>query len=346
MTPSIPVLDVAGFTRDPTSSAGQDFVEDLGGALHEIGFVYLTGHGVEPALEQRLLEVSRRFFALPEAERRRIAIEHSAAFRGYTILGDERTNGASDWRDQLDVGPEQLAPDDPAVLPAWHRLRGPNQWPESLPEMAAIVLEWLAAVERLGLTTLRAVALALGQPIDAFDDGFVPRSDVHAKIIRYPSQESPARSPGGQGVGLHHDSGISTFILQDGTGGLQVQVGDDFVDADPIEGTYVMNLGEMMQSATGGYLRATPHRVLSPSDGSERLSAALFFNPRFETRFPAIELPQAMRSSPSRPGGSDADPIHELFGENNLKIRLRSHPDVAARHYADVLAGESSWPRR
>lgn len=335
MGPSIPVLDVGGFARDPSSTAGAAFVEDLGRALHDIGFVYLTGHGIEPALEHRLLDVSRCFFDLPEPERRAIAIEHSAAFRGYTILGDERTNGASDWRDQLDVGPEQPAPADPEILPAWLRLRGPNQWPESLPEMSSIVLDWLEAVEMLGLTTLRAMALALGQRIDIFDDGFVPASDVHAKIIRYPSRHRATDSD--QGVGLHHDSGISTFILQDGTGGLQVQVGDHFVDATPIEGTYVMNLGEMMQAATGGYLRATPHRVVSPTDGAERLSVALFFNPRFETRFPAIELPESLRRAGEESNAEEAgDPIHELFGENNLKIRLRSHPDVAARHYRDV----------
>ena len=340
MGPSIPVLDVDGFASDPDGPAGRTFVSELGQALHEIGFAYLSGHGIDPALEQRLFDVSRRFFDLPEPERRELAIGNSAAFRGYTILGDERTNGRADWRDQLDVGPEQTPPDDPLALPAWRRLRGPNQWPESLPEMKPIVLEWLAAVERLGLTTLRALALALGQPIDAFDDGFVPDSDVHAKIIRYPARLHSRGDE--QGVGLHHDSGISTFILQDRTGGLQVGVGDDFIDAVPVDGTYIMNLGEMMQSATGGYLRATPHRVVSPSSSEDRISAALFFNPRFESRFPPIELPESLRRDlGDRVQSNPQNPIHELFGENNLKIRLRSHPDVAARHYADVEPSDS-----
>lgn len=336
MGPSIPVLDLAGFVRDPLGPAGRSFVADLGQAFHDIGFVYLSGHAIDPTLERRLMDVSRRFFALPEDERRALAIENSAAFRGYTILGDERTNGRSDWRDQLDLGPEQRPPDDPVALPPWRRLRGPNQWPASIPEMSSVVLEWLSAVESLGITTLRALALALGQPLNAFDDGFVPDSDVHAKIIRYPA--SPRESSRGQGVGLHHDSGFSTFILQDEVGGLQVQVGDELIDAVPMSGTYVMNLGEMMESATGGYLRATPHRVVSPPPGVERVSAALFFNPRFESRFPPIRLPESLRrATPARPAHRPDDPIHELFGENNLKIRLRSHPDVAARHYADVV---------
>ena len=336
MGTSIPVLDLEPFERDPQSTAGRAFVEDLAEALHGIGFVYLTGHGVDPTLERRLLDVTRRFFELPEAERRAIAIERSAAFRGYTILGDERTNGLPDWRHQLDVGPEQPAPADPRVTPAWLRLRGPNQWPQSLPDMATTVLEWMEAVERLGLTTLRAMALALGQAIDAFDDGFVPHSDVHVKLIHYPAQPAAARED--QGVGMHHDSGLSTFILQDDVGGLQVRVDDTLVDAAPMPGTYVMNLGEMMQSATGGFLRATPHRVVSPPPGVDRISAAVFFNPRFESTFPPITLPEPLRRRvrSGTPGRAD-DPIHERFGDNNLKIRLRSHPDVAARHYADVL---------
>ena len=336
MVRSIPVLDLAAFGADPHSASGQDFVGDLGQALHDVGFVYLTGHGIDPALERRLLGVAQEFFELPDAERRAIAIENSAAFRGYTILGDERTNGSSDWRDQLDIGPEQAAPDEPLAHPAWLRLRGPNQWPTRLPHMAPTALEWMTEVERVALTTLRAMALALGQPIDAFDAGFVPHSDVHVKLIHYPAQ--PPDSAADQGVGLHHDSGLSTFILQDDVGGLQVQVDGELVDAPPLLGTYVMNLGEMMQSATDGYLRATPHRVISPPTGAERLSAALFFNPRFESRFPPITLPERF-AAPARSGVTvrDDDPIHELFGENNLKIRLRSHPDVARRHYADVL---------
>ena len=82
---------------------------------------------------------TRAFFELPVAEREALAIVNSPYFRGYTVLGDERTKGASDWREQLDVGLEERAatvgPDDPP----WRRLRGPNQWPESLPALREAV---------------------------------------------------------------------------------------------------------------------------------------------------------------------------------------------------------------
>lgn len=352
---SLPILDIGAFVADPTSSTARAFVADLLAAAHGPGFVYLTGHGVAPRLDADLFVAAQQFFALPEDERRELAIVNSAAFRGYTVLGDERTNGKGDWRDQLDLGPEDVAPVLAEGDPSWLKLRGPNQWPTSLPGLRHATLAWMQAMDAVGLAALRALALGLGQTIDHFDAGFVPDSDVHLKIIRYPAVSAsiggtgepgergePAETGGpgelGQGVGLHQDTGLLTFILQDDVGGLQVQLGDHMVDAPRVEGAYLMNLGEMLQTATDGYLRATPHRVISPAGGRERLSIAYFFNPRFELEFPPVELPPALAAE--APGADQvlADAaLTTLFGENNLKTRLRSHPDVAARHYPEVV---------
>ncbi len=330
----IPTIDLTPIRRDPASVAAASVAGQLREACHGPGFAYLTGHDVDPDVEKELWAVSRAFFDLPDDERQALAIGNSPAFRGYTILGDERTGGVSDWRDQLDLGPEQAAP-APDAQPPWLRLRGPNQWPTSLPRMQATVTTWMDQMEVLGLTALRALAIGLGQPSDRFDHGFEPNSDAHVKIIRYPSPHGDTDT--GQGVGLHHDSGLLTFILQDDVGGLQVQLGDRLVDVEPIDGAYVMNLGEMLQTATSGYLRATPHRVQSPPAGRQRLSIAYFFNPRFESRFDPVSLPPKLAAeAPGAGQGMFDDPVYTLFGENNLKIRLRSHPDVATRHYTDV----------
>ena len=329
----LPVLDLSAFRADPMSDDAGQFVTALLQAAHDVGFVYLTGHGVDPAIDDAIFRAGREFFALPEAERRALAIENSPAFRGYTILGDEVTNGRSDWRDQLDLGPEQPAPRLVDGDPAWLRLRGPNQWPSSLPAMAPAVLSWMAAMDDVGLAALRALAVGLGLPIDHWDSGFVPESDVHLKIIRYPA--SSAESPRDQGVGLHSDTGLLTFILQDDVGGLQVEINDTLIDAPAIPGTYLMNLGEMLETATDGYLKATPHRVVSPSAGQDRLSVAYFFNPRYELPFERVALPADLASEAP---GADHDGVGlRVFGENNLKTRLRSHPDVARRHYADLI---------
>ncbi len=336
--PALPVLDIAPFLADPMSEGGRQFCQNITDVCHEIGFTHIVGHGIAPKLETDLFDVAREFFDLPEASRTELAIANSAAFRGYTLLGDENTAGGQDWRDQLDLGPEQEAPEPGYEGPAYLRLRGPNQWPAELPHMAETTLNWFDEMNELGLNCLRALGMGLGQPIDFFDHFFEP-ADLHAKIIRYPAGDRPTD----QGVGRHHDSGLLTFILQSDVPGLQVELNGEMITVEPTDGSYVMNLGAMMQAATNGYLRATPHRVIAPTGGEARLSVAFFFNPAFESVFEPIELPPHLAEL-SNPDLVDlkGEAIHTLFGENNLKVRLRSHPDVARRHYADLLPTDPS----
>ena len=330
----LPLLDISSFLNNPNSASASTFVDELRDACHKPGFCYLAGHGIEAAMESAMMRHARSFFSLPEQERRRIQIANSPHFRGYTILGDERTQKISDWRDQLDVGPEESAEELTARDPAWLKLRGPNQWPEALPGMSTSVLAWMEQMNNLGLAVTRALALGLGQSMNHFDDSLLPRPDPHIKIIRYPAQQ--ATSDTGQGVGLHHDSGLLSFIFQDDIGGLQVLIDNELVDATPKPNTYILNLGEMMQMVSSGYLSATKHRVASPPAGKERISIAYFYNPKFEAVFKPVELPPNLKNL--APGGQNPDPddpVHAVFGENNLKIRLRAHPDVAAAHYSD-----------
>lgn len=322
---SLPVIDLAA----------PDCVRELRDACHGPGFCYIAGHGVPAELDQMVMQRAAEFFALPAAQKNALAIANSPHFRGYTAVGGEQTKGVSDRREQLDVGPEEAAADVGSGDPAWRRLRGPNQWPASLPELEKAVHAWMQAIDRVGLAVLRALALGLGQPADHFDKFVRPRGDPHLKLMRYPSR--PATDDTDQGVGLHHDSGLVSFVLQDEVGGLQVQLGAELVDVEPRPDTYVMNLGEMLQAATSGYLKATPHRVVSPPAGRERLAIAYFFHPRLDAAFLPISLPPELAGRIR--GGQNADPsdpVFETFGDNYLKIRLRAHRDVARAHYSDI----------
>jgi isopenicillin N synthase-like dioxygenase len=223
-------------------------------------------------------------------------------------------------------------PDDPP----WLRLRGPNQWPSALPELRVVITRWMDAMAGVGRDVLRALALALGQPIDHFEPVVTPDPEVLVKIIRYPA--APAAGDDDQGVGAHHDSGLLTFIHQDDVGGLEVLRDEQFVAVPYRRGAYVLNLGEMLQLATDGFLRATKHRVVSPPAGRERVSVAYFFNPCMEATLEPIVLPAELAAR--APGGQNAnpnDPVFATYGENWLKFRLRSHPDVAERHHADLV---------
>jgi isopenicillin N synthase-like dioxygenase len=334
---TLPVVDLEPFVANPVSAAAGECVERLRAACHGPGFCYIAGHGIPDTLDAAVMRCAREFFALPAAEKNALAIASSPHFRGYTAAGGERTRGQSDWREQLDLGPEEAAAVVAPGEPPWRRLRGPNQWPASLPAMRGTVLEWMRAMDRVGLAVLRALAVGLGQPIDHFDGVVLPRGDPHLKIIRYPGRPAPEAS--GQGVGMHHDSGLVSFVLQDEVGGLQVELAGRLVDVEPRPGAYVMNLGEMLQAATDGYLKATPHRVESPPPGTGRLSVAYFFHPRLDASFAPIDLPEELAGQVR--GGQNADPgdpVFATFGDNYLKIRLRSHPDVARLHYADLPA--------
>ena len=140
---------------------------------------------------------------------------------------------------------------------------------------------------RVGLTLLRAWAVALGQPADVFDEAFDDRPSTLLKIVRYPGRPE---GPAGQGVGSHKDACVLTLLLvEPATAGLQVQYQNGWLDAPPLPGAFVVNIGELLEVATNGYLNATLHRVLSPAPGTDRISVPFFYNPsRSRPRFPVL----------------------------------------------------------
>jgi isopenicillin N synthase-like dioxygenase len=314
-------------------------------AAHEVGFCYLTGHQIPAALPAQVLEAARSLFALPEADKDAIAMVHSPHFRGYTRLGGELTRGQVDWREQIDIGPQRppiAGPGKPDYL--W--LQGPNQWPASLPKLPGIIDEWDAALSGVARTLLRHWAASLGSPPDVFDSAFADAPATLIKLIRY-----PARAASSQGVGPHKDSGVLTLLLAEpGTRGLQVRRRGcpDWIDVPGVDGAFVVNIGELLEVATGGYLRATEHRVnleSAESKGAERISIAYFFNPRLDAQVPMLSLPDELAArAQSRP--DPTDPIYSVYGRNAWKSRLRAHPDVAAAHGYAVgrLNGENSFP--
>ncbi|MEM7563168.1 MAG: 2-oxoglutarate and iron-dependent oxygenase domain-containing protein, partial [Pseudomonadota bacterium] len=259
----LPILDIAGFLQDPKNESSDVFCDELVKTCHEVGFFYLTGHGINIEQNQNLLKLAKRFFELPESDRRAIAIGNSPQFRGYTILGDERTQGKSDWRDQIDIGPEGEALKLTRQDPSWLKLLGPNQWPAGLPEMPDQVNRWAEKMRQLSMELFRALAMGLGQPYHYFDHLMDPNPYFRIKISRYPTQTDPATAK--QGLGLHHDSGLFTFIIQNGVSGLQVERDGQLQTIEPVEGAFIVNLGEMFQIATRGYLKATRHQVVSPA---------------------------------------------------------------------------------
>ena len=329
---TLPILDLSQLDESPEAAAR--FRDDLRAATHDVGFFYLTGTGVTPELEARLHRTAREFFELDEADKLAIENLNSPQFRGYTRIGGERTQGKVDWREQIDIGPERDVVTDPEA-PDFARLIGPNLWPDAQPELREVATKWQEHLAGVARKLLRAWALALGAPETYFDEHFGEPSTL-LKIVRYPGTDEPEP---GQGVGAHKDSGVLTLLwVEPGKGGLQVQRGGEWGEAPPGEGAFVVNIGEMLEYATGGYLIATNHRVISPRAPGDRISVPYFFNPALDSRLPLIELPADLAAHARGVTQDPTNPIHALYGENALKSRLRAHPDVAERWHADLLA--------
>ena len=335
----LPILDIADYLKNTTSNGALEFVDKLRETCHGPGFFYLVGHGIDQQHNDAALEIANAFFKLPEADRVALAIRNSPGFRGYTLLKQEMTNGQIDWRDQIDIGPEEQAPTLLPEDPPWLRLRGPNQWPQNLPSMSTTIGSWMDQMQPIGLALMRALAQGLGQNPHCFDDRMTPDPYTRVKIIRYPAQ--PEHGGSGQGLGLHNDTGLITLILQDAIPGLQVMSEGQLVDVKPMPGAFVVNLGEMLQSATNGYLRATKHQVVSPPPGQQRISIAYFVNPRLDAKFEPLQLPAELSAQAS--GGQNEDPnnpVFSTFGANTLKTRMRSHPDVKAAFYNEITLSQ------
>jgi len=335
---ALPTLDLSQL--DGTPQQRQAFLDELRHAARDVGFFYLTGHGIDAELLRQVQDHARQFFALPDSEKTAVGMINSPHFRGYNRAASEITRGQPDQREQFDLGAERDVLPLNADSPVWARLQGPNQWPQALPQLKPLLLDWQQAMTHMSLRLLRAFAQALALPEDAFDRLYGDKPNEHVKLMRYPGQASSASN---QGVGAHKDSGFLSFLLQDQQAGLQVEIEEGrWIDALPRDNTLVVNIGELLELATNGYLRATVHRVVSPPEGSERLSIAFFLGAQLDAVVPLYPLPTVLLREARGPASDPLNPLFRDVGWNYLKGRLRSHPDVARRFYADALLPETA----
>lgn len=324
---NLPVLDLSLWLAKGQSR--QHFLQQLAQASREVGFFYLTGHGIAIEQQQHILDLAKTFFALPDADKQAVQMVKSPHFRGYTRLGGELTQGQVDQREQFDIMNEQQVLAPSAETPAWQGLVGPNQWPAALPMMQSTLLNWQQQLSDLTVTLLEAFAAVLQQPENAFADTVADGPYTHMKLIRYPGSDTAQK----QGVGAHKDPGYLTLVLQDQHSGLEVLTDKGWVGAAPLAGAFVVNIGELLELASNGYLKATLHRVVSPPAGIERLSCAFFMAAQLDATVPLLNLPAALAAEAKGPASDPNNPLFYQVGENVLKGRLRSHPDVAQQHY-------------
>lgn len=340
---SVPILD---YTLLSSPTTRPEFIAQLRHAFINVGFLYLSNPPVAPADIAAVIDYAPKLFTLPEEAKERVRMVHSPHFFGYSRLGAEITKGRTDNREQFDFGTpyeSEWKEGDPEYLRLW----GPSQWPDEsdLPGFESTFLRYLAQVERLSYDFTALIAEAFALPSDALGRFFDEESRMQhrAKVVKYPVPVDDLSSD--QGVGPHFDGGFLTFLLQASPHpGLQVQnLAGKWIDAPPIPGTFVVNIGKALETATQGLARATSHRVLSPPKGS----TPRYSIPFFQNISPSIRVGDnlldfsteilKLKNERGEPAATDSVNYAEYgqlpSGFANLIGRVKSHPDVAQQHY-------------
>lgn len=311
----IPLIDIAPLVDPLTGPVGERglayTVRAIHDSLRDIGFLYVSNHGVPESLQTELLRFSRHFFAADLSFKMSIAMEKAGhAWRGYFPVGGELTSGRPDQKEGLYFGKE-LNANHPAVARGIP-LHGANQWPsgEEYRGFKDVVLSYMDHMTELGQSLMEAVALGLGLPRDYFRRRFTDEPTTLFRIFNYPKHVWESEDDE-WGVREHTDMGFLTILRQDSSGGLQVKARDGrWIQAPPLDGTFVINIGDMLEVWTHGLYRATPHRVRNAGQG-DRLSLPFFFDPNWNSTLESIDpalLPLEQTAAGASSAGSSVEP--------------------------------------
>lgn len=266
----LPLVDIEGLFSNELQQR-KAAAEKLGQAARDAGFLYITGHGVPQSLQDRLIERTKAYFAQPAADKMRDYIGTSSNHSGYVPEGEEQFYGAKpDLKESYDVGFD-LGSCDAATQATQRRpMLGVNRW-SAFPGFRADVKAYYDAVFALNLVLFKGFALALGLPEDSFTR-YVNTPPSQLRLVHYPfSPDAPADRPG---IGAHTDYECFTILLPTADG-LEVMNGaGEWIDAPVIPGTFVINIGDMMEVLSNGRYVATMHRVRKVTQ--ERYSFPLF----------------------------------------------------------------------
>jgi isopenicillin N synthase-like dioxygenase len=304
----IPVIDVNPLV--PGTEQRHEVAAEIARACRESGFFYIVGHRVDQNLQQRLEEVSREFFAQDLETKLQISMSRGGkAWRGYFPVGGELTSGKPDLKEGIYFGAE--LEDDHSMVKAGTPMHGRNLFAGDIPQFREVVLDYMAAMTRLGHSLTAGIALSLGLEESYFADRYTSDPLILFRIFNYPPSPSLAEDESRLGVGEHTDYGLLTILRQDMSGGLEVKIKSRWVAAPPIPNSFVCNIGDMLERITGGQYLSTPHRVRNTT-GRDRLSFPFFFDPNFNAEVKPINVDASTNDNKAERW--DQASVHEFQG--------------------------------
>lgn len=284
-TAQIPVIDVSG-AIDRSDIAG--VAAEIHSAAVSYGFFYISNHGIDQHLIDAAFNVSRDFFALPDAKKASIAVNSDQ--RGWMATGMSQLQGAKthDLKEVFFWGAETAA-DHPDIL-AGKPLVAINQWPsDAFPRLENELRPYYDAVCGVARKIMAAIALSLDQPEDFFSACYQAPL-ARGQLVYYPPSTAEDDAQERFGVAPHTDFGVLTLLLQDNSGGLQVKSkSGGWIEAPPIEGTLVCNIGDLLARWSNNRFASTVHRVINRSMAA-RYSVPVFFDPHTDTIIDPVDL--------------------------------------------------------
>ena len=274
------IIDIGALGKGDAAAEART-VAALRVACEEVGFFYISNHGVSQDLIDNLFDQSRRFFAQPFARRNEINVTKSPCYRGYLppdAIG-ENLKHANRIQDSFNMALD-LGPDDPYVkggIP----LYGANAWPADMPGFRETLSAYYDNMQILMMRLLGGFAMALDLPRDFFDAQYT-KPLTQCRLLHYPPQK-PEEIVERIGVRPHADSGAFTILLQEDVEGLEIlSKGGEWVVAPPMRGTFVVNIANLIMRLSNNRFTSTLHRVINRS-GRDRLSVPFFASPNYET---------------------------------------------------------------
>jgi isopenicillin N synthase-like dioxygenase len=304
MSSIVPVIDISSWSTGGSAERAR-LASEVDRACRDVGFLQIVGHGVPRATIDAMLAGADALFALPQEVKLAMTSPAAEINRGYAALGTESltyslgVDAPPDLFEAFNIGPEPVDESDPAIAAERHRIFAANIWPDAgldagLDDLRDAWLAYFAEVAGLArrLTSIFAVAL------DLDEDFFVDKTDHSTdtlRVIRYERQPgSPDPLPGQVRMGAHTDYGIVTVLYADAVPGLEI-VGPDggWHRVVPVEGAFLVNLGDLLAQWTNDRWRSTLHRV-SPPPGDDRSpalrrSAAFFHDGNYDALVEVLE---------------------------------------------------------
>lgn len=312
---AIPLVDLKKFNSGSVTDKKQ-FVDELGHAFQEFGFVGVIHHGISKELVDRFYALSKDFFSLPAEVKSKYEIQGLAGQRGYTSFGKEHAkhSNVGDLKEFYQLGQE-------AHL--GHPLKSDypdNVHVEEVPEFTKTGIELYKAFEASGAKLLQAIALYLGLSEHYFDDKIEMGNSILRAIHYPPITSEPSSAIRAE---QHEDINLITLLVGASAGGLQIlDMKNQWLDIVPGEEEIVVNVGDMLQRLTNNYLKSTTHRVVNPPREEwhrPRLSIPFFLHPKGNMDLTCLES----TVTEDRPAAYDPITAGEYLNERLREIGLK-----------------------